>query len=72
MFLFIPNDERESFFKGLAKGRKDGAMDYRLCLRYLKGHLPADRKAPVEDRNGQKGGLRKGWPTQFAKIANLY
>jgi len=48
MGLGLSPDERDVLFKGLSKGRKDGAMDYRVCLRNLKGNLPEVRRAPVE------------------------
>jgi hypothetical protein len=52
MGLGLSPDEREALFKQLSRNRKDGAMDYRACLRNLKGNLPEGRAAAVEDLFG--------------------
>eukprot|EP00929_Paragymnodinium_shiwhaense_P120215 TRINITY_DN92121_c0_g1_i1.p1 TRINITY_DN92121_c0_g1~~TRINITY_DN92121_c0_g1_i1.p1 ORF type:complete len:850 (+),score=211.38 TRINITY_DN92121_c0_g1_i1:154-2703(+) len=46
--LGLSPEERESLFRGLAAGRKDGAMDYTQCMRRLRGVLPESRQVDVE------------------------
>lgn len=46
--LGLSPEEREALFKGVAAGRKDGAMDYRQCLRRLRGNLSDERRVDVE------------------------
>lgn len=65
MGLGLSPDERDALFKALSKGRKDGAMDYRVCLRHLKGHLPEARLAPVEDLYGALEGASGVSKDQF-------
>merc|ERR1712187_17318 len=47
--LGLSPEERESLFKGLSTGRKDGAMDYRMCLSKLKTPLSGQRQVAVDD-----------------------
>jgi Ca2+-binding EF-hand superfamily protein len=45
--LGLSPEEREVIFRTLSLSRKDGAMDYRACLRQLKNTLPPRRQALV-------------------------
>jgi len=45
--LGLSPEERELLFKTLSINRRDGAMDYRACLRQLKNTLPARRQELV-------------------------
>mmetsp|Transcript_108620 Transcript_108620/g.324804 ORF Transcript_108620/g.324804 Transcript_108620/m.324804 type:complete len:859 (-) Transcript_108620:486-3062(-) len=46
--LGLSPEDRELLFRAFSAGRRDGAMDYRECLRRLCGPMPEQRQVLVE------------------------
>jgi len=48
--LGLAPEEQEALFKGFVNGRRDGAMDWPLCLQSLRAGLLSDRRQGMVDR----------------------
>jgi len=48
--LGLAPEEQEVLFKGFLNGRRDGAMDFPLCLKSLRAGLLSDKRSAMVDR----------------------